>query len=130
MNNVAKDGGQIKEAGAANETEPTSERVLRASPACAQEERHTVTLTVGLFALRALFAGGNRSSGTAKDADPLGMALDIIEHAAMELHTFHDALMSDENRIEELANHAWRLSAQLESGIELVNALKKAAGAE
>jgi len=87
-----------------------------------------VTLTVSVFELRQLFAGGNRSGcGGADDANPVDFALDIIEHAAMELHTLHDALMSPENRIEELANHAWRLSVQLESGIALVNALKKTA---
>ncbi len=85
-----------------------------------------VTLTVNLFELRALFAGGNRSMGTAEDANPLNLALDIIEHAAMELYTLHDALNGNEGRVEDLANHAWRLSVQLTAGIELVHALQKA----
>ena len=89
----------------------------------------TVTLTMNLFELRALFAGGNRSSGTANDADPLCLALDIIEHAAMELYTLHDAMRGQEDRVDELANHAWRLSVQLTAGIELVHALQKAGGA-
>jgi hypothetical protein len=87
----------------------------------------SVTLTVDLVELRQLFAGGNRCrGGVPDDANPLDFALDIIEHAAMELYTLHDALRGTEDRTEELASHMWRLSVQLTAGIELVYALQKA----
>ena len=54
------------------------------------------------------------------------LALDIIEHGAIELYTLHDAPRGTEDRIEDLANHMWRLSEQLMSGIALVQALQKA----
>lgn len=86
----------------------------------------TVTLTVSVRELRQLFAGGNHSGGGAMEgADPLMFALDIIEHGAMELYTLHDALKSAEERTEDLADHMWRLSEQLKSGLALVLALQK-----
>ena len=87
----------------------------------------TVTLTLSVSELRQLFAGGNHSGGGGvEDANPLCLALDIIEHGAMELYTLSDALRVQEDRTEELANHMWRLSEQLMSGIALVQALQKA----
>jgi hypothetical protein len=47
------------------------------------EPRPTVTLTMEIGDLRDLFMAGNHSAGgIAADADPLCLALDIIEHAA------------------------------------------------
>jgi hypothetical protein len=93
----------------------------------AEIPRPTVTLTLEIGELRELFMAGNHSCfGTAADADPLGMALDIIEHAAMELYTMHDALRADECNEEKIADHAWRLSRQLTSGVALVQALRYA----
>ncbi|HKO46640.1 MAG TPA: hypothetical protein VJV79_02900 [Polyangiaceae bacterium] len=92
--------------------------------------RPTVTLTLEIGELRELFMAGNHSGGgTAEDADPLAMALDIIEHAAMELYTLYDAMRADQSNEENIAEHTWRLSRQLSSGLALVQALRHAVGA-
>ena len=89
----------------------------------------TVTLTLEIGELRELFMAGNSScGGTAEDADPLYMALDIIEHASMELYTLYDALHAAECNTVNIADQAWRLSRQLRSGMALVQALKRAVG--
>jgi hypothetical protein len=90
-------------------------------------EKPKVTLTISLGALRDLFMAGNRSSGcsTMEDADPLALALDIVDHAAMELYTLQLAITGDTDNAneEELSLHAWRISRQLTAGTELVRAL-------
>jgi hypothetical protein len=92
-----------------------------------KNERLKVTLTIDLLDLRELFMAGNRSLGckTKQDADPLAFALDIIDHAAMELYTLQLAIRgdSDHDNEEELSLHAWRISRQLTAGTALVDAL-------
>jgi hypothetical protein len=94
-----------------------------------EDERPKVTITLEVGDLRSLFMAGNHSAGGAiSDINPLALALDIIEHAAMELMTLHLAIQGDvDNAFEDhLASHAWRVSRQIEAGGELVGALRAA----
>jgi hypothetical protein len=95
-----------------------------------EKELPKVTLTIELHALRDLFMAGNHTGGCNdfSDADPESFALDVIEHAAMELYTLSLAIRGDTDDMnsEELSLHAWRISRQLEAGAALVDALHTA----
>ncbi|HKO46641.1 MAG TPA: hypothetical protein VJV79_02905 [Polyangiaceae bacterium] len=85
-----------------------------------------VTLTLKLSSVLTLFAAGSNSFGS--DPTPFDMVSDIVEHAAAELHMLHDALIGEPSNSEELASHAYRVSAQILAGLEIAKSLEKALG--
>ena len=94
-------------------------------------KKPTVTLTVDAATICNLFMASNNNLHVVGEevADPLCIALNVIEHAAMELYTLHDALIGEAVRAEDMGLHAWRLSEQLTAAADLVRALQATASA-
>jgi len=117
------------------EEQPVSDEIHRAAERAGVEvKKPKVTLTVELEALRDLFVAGNHSriGDPPSEDEALTFALNVAEHAAMELHTLNLAIAGDSDQVfdEELSLHAWRISKQVEAGIEIAHALKRALPSE
>ena len=81
------------------------------------------TITLPMQVVRMMFAASNHLFG---EPTAFQVACDVIEHAAMELRTVHDALCGTPSDSQELAVHAYRASEHIKAGLEIVKILEKA----
>ncbi|HKY39243.1 MAG TPA: hypothetical protein VJN18_25070 [Polyangiaceae bacterium] len=84
------------------------------------------TVAVPISAITQLFDMGNYSSspydGTKLSA--VDLARNIIRHAAIELQVLGDCIGAERTITDaDLCSHCWRLSAQYEAAIEIINAM-------
>lgn len=84
-------------------------------------------IPVPLTALAQLFDMGNYGGCADQVLEPLDLARNALQHAAIELKFIGDVVGSPNPTLldPEICSHCWRVAAQLEAALELVDALEE-----
>jgi len=83
------------------------------------------TIPVPVAVIANLFDMGNYGTGKPEQTEAVDVARNIIRHTFIELKVLGDCIGANNRTIDEddLCSHCWRLSAQLEAALEIVDAM-------